>query len=271
MKKKIVIALTVMVLIVLTVYLRNIGMDMLLVNVEYATVERGSFTQQYQTNATVTGHRHRYFFNGVLTSLKHYERDYVEENEVLLEYLDVENKKKELKSTVRGYVTAVDGNGAEVCDLDLFLECYLPSEKYRQVKEETVCLFKTGNMEVKATVSQRNGYGIKKNDRVYHRITLRLESADGMNLNEQGNLIIPLQSLNDVLTVDKRALLKNDEGYSLLMAEWIDDLNHTEKYRVKVNVEAINDSVAVVSGENLENMKVCIISDELKELLNDQT
>ena len=100
-------------------------------------------------------------------------------------------------------------------------------------------------------------------------IILDLESSEGLLLNQKGNLTIPLQSVSDVWTVKREALLERSEGYYLLRADWVNRKDRRDKYLVKVKVEMADDQKAVISGIGIENLKVCVIDDMLKELIDD--
>ena len=72
-----------------------------------------------------------------------------------------------------------------------------------------------------------------------------------------------------MLTVKREALWERNDGYYLLKAEWVNSKNDIDRYLVKVRVMMADDETAVITGMDIENMKVCIVDDTLKGLLND--
>ena len=270
MKKRYVFVLIFSLVILITVFrLLKIGGSLIAENVSFTYVERGSFRQEYRTNAIITGANHHYYFNGLVSDCKHEINDFVESDEILLTYINSENKKTELKSSVSGYITDISGGKVTVCDLSYSLICYLPSDKFDLVKEGSECLFEYGTVIYPATVVSKKDLGERRAGQTVYQITLVPEKREHLKLNRQGNLTIPLETVNDVLKVDRKALLEDAQGCYLLDENWIDDMDHPEKYRISVEVIMADETTAVVSGAGVENRKVCIMDDRLKAVLND--
>ena len=267
MKKKYLILIIIPVIIICcAIILRNMGNTLLLDSVSFTYVEKGSFRQEYRTYATVNGHQHFFYFNGIIDNCSRCEGDFIEADSVILEYLSQEGEKTELKSDVAGFIAEINGNRVTVTDRNYYLTARLPLDKYSLVTEGMVCMFSQG---IRATVTGKESYRISENGRTYGGITLSLENTDGLLLYQQASLIIPLNTVNDVLTVKREALWERNDGYYLLKAEWVNSKNDIDRYLVKVRVMMADDETAVITGMDIENMKVCIVDDTLKGLLND--
>lgn len=270
MKKRYVFILVFFLIVLMAVFrLLKIGGSLIADNVSFTNVEKGSFRQEYQTSATISGIKHYYYYNGLITDCSHEVNDFINNDEVLLTYLNSENRKTDLKSTVSGYITELSGNRVTVCDLDYRLICYLPADKFDLLKDETECLFEYGKNTYSAKIISRKDMGEKRAGQTVYQVMLKPDNQENFKLNRQGNLIIPLETVSNVLKVDRRAVLEDTEGCYLLDADWINDMDHPEKYRINIEVLMADDSTAVIGGAGLENRRVCIMNDDLKAVLHD--
>lgn len=270
MKKRYVFVLVFFLIVLMAVFrLLKIGGSLIADNVSFTNVEKGSFRQEYQTSATISGIKHYYYYNGLITDCSHEVNDFINNDEVLLTYLNSENRKTDLKSTVSGYITELSGNRVTVCDLDYRLICYLPADKFDLLKDETECLFEYGKNTYSAKIISRKDMGEKRAGQTVYQVMLKPDNQENFKLNRQGNLIIPLETVSNVLKVDRRAVLEDTEGCYLLEADWINDMDHPEKYRINIEVLMADDSTAVIGGAGLENRRVCIMNDVLKAVLHD--
>ena len=270
MKKRYVFILVFFLIVLMAVFrLLKIGSSLIADNVSFTNVEKGSFRQEYQTSATISGIKHYYYYNGLITDCSHEVNDFINNDEVLLTYLNSENRKTDLKSTVSGYITELSGNRVTVCDLDYRLICYLPADKFDLLKDETECLFEYGKNTYSAKIISRKDMGEKRAGQTVYQVMLKPDNQENLKLNRQGNLIIPLETVSNVLKVDCRAVLEDTEGCYLLDADWINDMDHPEKYRINIEVLMADDSTAVIGGAGLENRRVCIMNDDLKAVLHD--
>ncbi len=270
MKKKHLIILAVIALIVIAVLvLRSIGNELLMDSISFTEVSQDSFRQQYRTTATVRGHLHSYYFNGIIKECGVFTGEPVRKDDLILKYLDGENRECELRSETNGIIREITGNCVIIEDRDLYLAASLPLDRFFLVNEGTVCLFTPSSGSIRATVTSKSQCRQQEGSQNMAEITLKLESQEGLLLNQKGNLVIPLQSVNDVWTVKRAALLERSDGYYLLKAEWLEKKESRDKYLVRVKVEMADDEKAVISGIGIENLKVCMINDMLKELISD--
>ena len=270
MKKKTGIILFLILLLSLTAFLLiRISGSLITDNVSFTFVERGSFRKEYRTSAVIKGINHYYYFNGIITDCTYEENDFIEAGQVILTYLNGENKKTELKSTVSGYLTELSAGRVVVCDQDYRLVCYLPADKYDLLSDDAVCLFEYGDESCEAKVSDRKDLAEKRAGQTVYQVTLEPEIKDDLKLNRQGNLTIPLKAVSNVLKVDRKALVEDAEGYYLMDSAWINSIGNPERYRIRVEVIMADENTAVINGVELENRKVCIIDDNLKAVLDD--
>ena len=270
MKKKYLFLIIIPVIIVCCIIiLKNMGNTLLLDSISFTVVERGSFRQEYHSYATVKGDLHYFYFNGIIDNCSHSEGDYIEADSVILEYLNREGEKTELKSDTAGFISEINTGRVTVTDRNYHLVARIPLDKYHLIADGTVCLFSRGTESIKATVNGKKLYRINDNGRTYGIITLTLDNSEGLLLQQQGSLIIPLNTISDVLTVEREALWEKSDGYYLLKADWLNSKDDISHYLVKVKVMMSDDEVAVVTGLDIENLKVCIIDETLKGLLDD--
>ena len=122
-------------------------------SVSFTYVEKGSFRQEYHTYGTVNGHQHFYYYNGIIVSVSHSEGDYLEADTVILEYLNRENEKTELKNDTAGFLTEIGADMVTITDRNYYLASRIPLDKYRLVTEGTVCMFNNGTENIRATVT----------------------------------------------------------------------------------------------------------------------
>ncbi len=268
-KKHLIIIIAAALIIIVMLVLRTIGNTLMMDSISFTEVSMDSFQQQYKTTATVKGHLHSYYYNGIVTECCFTVGDWLEADSVILKYLDGENRECELKSETAGIIRELSGNCVTVEDTNYYLEASLPLDRFFLVSEETVCLFSSSSSSLRATVTAKSHYRQQDASRNTAAIILQLESSEGLLLNQKGNLTIPLRTVNDVWTVRREALLERNDGYYLLKADWVNRKDQREKYLIKVKVEMADDQRAVISGIGIENLKVCIIDNLLKELIDD--
>lgn len=270
MKKRYVFVLIFLLIILSAVFrLLRIGSSLIAENVSFTYVERGTFRQEYKTNALITGTNHYYYFNGFITDCSHEVNDYVNADDILLTYLNGENKKAELKSKVSGYITELSEGRVTICDLEYRLVCYLPTDKFDLLKDDAQCLFEYGEENCWARIISKRELGERRAGKTVFQVVMEPEKQEHLKLNRQGNLTIPLESVNNVLLVDRNAVMEDTNGCYLLESEWINDMDHPDRYRIDVEVLMADEISAVLSGVGLENRKVCIMNDDLKAVLND--
>ncbi|MBE6124808.1 MAG: hypothetical protein E7186_00635 [Erysipelotrichaceae bacterium] len=268
-KKHLIIIIAAALIIIVMLVLRTIGNTLMMDSISFTEVSLDSFQQQYKTTATVKGHLHSYYYNGIVTECCFTVGDWLEADSVILKYLDGENRECELKSETAGIIRELSGNCVTVEDSDYYLLAKVPLDRFFLINEQTVCLFSSSSSSFRATVTAKSRYRQQDASRNTAAIILQLESSEGLLLNQKGNLTIPLRTVNDVWTVRREALLERNDGYYLLKADWVNRKDHWEKYLIKVKVEMADDQRAVISGIEIENLKVCIIDDLLKELIDD--
>ena len=268
-KKHLIILIVIALIIIVMLVLRTIGNALMMDSISFTEVTQDSFRQQYKTTATVKGHLHSCYFNGLVTECPVSLGDWVEADSVILKYLDGENRECELKSDTAGIIREITGNCVIIEDGNLYLLAAVPLDRFFLINEGTSCLFSASSSSIRATVKAKSHSRQQEASQNTASIILDLESSEGLLLNQKGNLTIPLQSVSDVWTVKREALLERSDGYYLLKADWVNRKDRRDKYLVKVKVEMADDQKAVISGIGIENLKVCVIDDMLKELIDD--
>lgn len=227
----------------------------------------GSFQRNYKTFGTVSANLHRCFYDGLISSVNFKETDYLHKDDVILKYKDTEGNEKELKSEIDGYLHEITADSVQIYDSSYYLSVLLKEKYYDQLSLNSQHLFITDNREYLITVTGKKDYGIRRDDDTLYEVTFSFDSQDGLKLNQQGNVVITLNSLDNVLLVDRRAVYETVEGYYLLDAGWLDDPENMNYYLLRVNIIGSNEETAVVEGVNLEGRSVCIINETIRQVL----
>ncbi len=66
-KKHLIIIIAAALIIIVMLVLRTIGNTLIMDSISFTEVSLDSFQQQYKTTATVKGHLHSYYYNGIVT------------------------------------------------------------------------------------------------------------------------------------------------------------------------------------------------------------
>jgi len=235
---------------------------------EVTTVVRGSFQKNYRTVAHVSSDKHILFFNGYVTSLKHDVGDMVEEGEVILEYTDAYNRKQTLKASVTGYVSEITGTTVTLNDMHYYLVSELEPDRYNMVVTGTECLFTSCDKDYLTRVQEKEPFGIAKNGRIYYEIRFELEEGDNLLYGQNGTIVIPLKTVYDVLTVDRKAIYETRDGFYLLPSNWLETSSDPKASLMRIEVRDANEDIAMINGVAIEDMEVCIIDDLLREFLS---
>lgn len=272
MKRKwiVIIAIAAVFTVAVILLLLFSGRTVLQQQVETTIIKQGSMVQQYKTTGTVCGRLHSYYFTGTIESCFRHEGDHVSSGSVLLKYRDVRNRVKTLKSSVSGYVTMIGSDHVEVCDSDYRVTVRLNQQQVSSMNIGDQALFTANGNKYLLTVDEIRRYGYQRDDEICFDVIMTIDDCEGLLANQQGNVTMELRRSDNVLTVDRRALLEDDRGSFLLQAGWIDDPGSPEDYRIDVTVISVNENEAQVSGIALENLEVCILSEQLRKLVYDQ-
>ena len=140
----------------------------------------------------------------------------------------------------------------------------LAYEKYSLLKEDDICFIGTNDNYYQAKVVEKVKYDNQDNK---YKVIIKTDYEE-LIFSQHVNVTFHLQK-KEGLTVDKRAIYHDKEGYYLIDEKFKDELNNIEKYRIAIELIMSNDDSALISAIGLENKKVCILSDYLKEFLSD--
>ena len=269
-KKRLIIGAIVLIAIlaVLTA-LTHIGNNILLDNIEVTQVKLGSFQRNYKTYGTVTSNLHSFFYNGMISSVNYKETDYLHKDDVILKYKDPEGNEKELKSEIDGYLYSITADSVQIYDSSYYLTVLLKEKYYDQISLNSQHLFTTDSRDYLITVTGKKDYGIRRDGDTVYEVIFSFDTLENLKLNQQGNVTISLNSMDNVLLVDKRAVYETVNGYYLLDGQWLSEPDESGKYLIKVNIVGNDENNAVVEGVNLEGKSVCIINETIRKVLED--
>ena len=233
-------------------------------NIETVEVKRGNFIYDYKTYGIVNSKNHHFFFNGYIKNVYKNIGEEVKEKEKVISYINEYGKSKDLLSEVDGFVYQIENNCVTIKDLDYFVVVELIYEKFVLIKEDDICFIGINNNYYEAIVIEKVKYDNQDNK---YKVIIKT-NYDDLIFSQHVNVTFHLQQ-KEGLIVDKRALNYDSDGYYLIDETFKEELKNLEKYRINVDVIMSNDNVALISAIGIENRKVCIISNYLKEFLRD--
>ncbi len=233
-------------------------------NIEIVEVKRDTFIYDYKTFGIVDSKSHYCFFNGYIKNIYKKTGDEVNRKEKVLSYINEYGKVKDLSSEIDGFIYRIENNCITIKDLDYFVVVELNYEKYSLIKENDICFIGINDNYYQAEVIEKVKYDNQDNK---YKVIIKTEFAD-LIFSQHVNVTFHLQK-KDGLIVDRRAINYDNDGYYLIDENFKKELNNIEKYKINIEVIMSNDDVALISAIGLENRKVCIISNFLKEFLSD--
>ncbi|HPW53133.1 MAG TPA: hypothetical protein PK631_02045 [Erysipelotrichaceae bacterium] len=234
-------------------------------NIEIVEVKRDIFTYDYKTFGIVDSKSHYLFFNGYIKTIYKKMTEGVKKNDRLISYVNEHGSSKDLLSDIDGFIYRIENNCITIKDLDYFIVVELAYEKYILLKENDSCFIVVNGNSFSAAVIEKVRYD-NQDDK--YKVIIKTDYKE-LIFSQHVNVIFYLQQ-KEGLTVDKRALNHDSEGYYLIDEKFKDELKSLQKYRIDIEVIMSNDKLALISAIGLENRKVCILSDYLKEFLGDQ-
>jgi hypothetical protein len=254
-------------LIGLVILIFTAGSDERLIenNIELVEVKRSTFIYDYKTFGIVDSKSHYLFFNGYIKNIYKTTGDEIKKKDKILSYVNEYGNNRDLLSEVDGFIYQVENNCITIKDLDYFVIVELTYEKYSLIKENDTCFIGINDNYYQAKVIEKVKYDNQDNR---YRIIIKTD-YDELIFSQHVNVSFHLQQ-KEGLTVDKRAINQDSDGYYLIDEMFKDELNNLEKYRIPIKVLMSNEDVALISATGLENKKVCILSESLKEFLSDQ-
>lgn len=268
MKKKVLLtAVTVITLLsVITVFL-SASKKTVLNGIEETEVYRGSFQRQKKITAQIESGIHLYYFPGNIIEVYRNIGDEVKNKECILKYSDMYGNSKKLLSSTKGIITEISAGQVKVNDNCYYVSSYVDIETRNRLKLNSQHLFKTYNETLLTELDYVSSFGQKLNNQLLFEIRLNIIRGGNVLLKQQGTLMLNLEEMKDVLMVDKRALLKDEQGYYLLDCLWLEDADNISRYRIDVRVLESDDRTAVIDGIDIENQRVLVLSENIKELL----
>lgn len=268
MKRKIIIVIIVMIMPVIIFVLKQ--ENTLGQLVEITEVYLGNFEEIVRTVAVVDGKGHEIYFPGNIIERVKDKNDYVQKGEKIAVCQDIYGKRKNVTSPVDGYVEEISAASALIREKEVFLRCEVELTVRNELKCGSEHLFTSQGMHYLARIRSISSFGQRVNGRLCFEIILDVENPESLYHQQTGELVLELGTRKDVLLVDRKALMKDESGYFLLERGYIDDPGNPEKYRRNIEIVAVDDGKAWIRGLMLENMEVCVLSKELKEILDDQ-
>ncbi len=240
------------------------GNNLIEKNIETVEVKKANFIYDYKTYGIVDSKSHYFFFNGYIKSIYKEIGTEVKKKEKVISYINEYGNSKDLLSEIDGFIYQIENNQIIIKDLDYFVVVELTFEKYNLLNENDRCFIGINNNYYEASVIEKVKYN-NQNDK--YKVIIKTDYED-LIFSQHVNVTFHLQQ-KEGLTVDKRALNYDKEGYYLIDEKYLEELNNLENYRIKVAVIMCNNDTALISAIGIENKKVCIISDYLKEFLSD--
>ncbi len=268
-KKKLLAACAGLTVLVIMVILSNIGSELFTDSISLVQIRTETYEQKYRTYGTVSAQLHSCFYNGMITSIDKNERDQLKVDDVILKYRDSDDKERELKSEINGYLYAINPDCVQIYDSVYYLSVLLREEYFDMVAIGSEGLFSVNGHDYLITARQKNDYGIIRNGTVMYEVIFDFDSQEKLKLNQQGNVTLLMGKQEGVSVIDRNALLENSDGYYLLDSSWLKDTGNMQKYLRKVEVSTIDDEVAVIEGTDLENRQFCVIDENIRSLLAD--
>ncbi len=271
MKRKILIISAGAILLgILLMILMSSGRQILTDSVSTTMVVNRHFTRMYETTGTVDSSLHHYYFSGCIISCGLSEGMYVPAGGVLLKYRNVKDKAVTLKSTVDGYVREVSDNRVTISDRDYYIVSRLPQDLSSVIRKGDEAVLEINGTRRALTVSRIGDCGKMIDGEVMFDVIFTPEDNENLKINQQGNVTILLDNYGSVPVVDRKAILSDEKGSFLLAEDWKDDPGGIDDYRIDIKIIAVNQEVAYISGMDIEGVTVCILSEQLKELIHDQ-
>ncbi len=269
MKKKwwLIAAAAMVIIMTAGIVLRGLGSQILMNETETVTVMPASLRWKYRTQGTIVSNRHEYFFEGRIIAVNKREGERVSKDEAIFRYKDNDDKEKDYVSEIDGFLEELAADRVIISDLDYYLKVMLKGRQFDLIGNECEALFVSEGKEHLGTLFKRNDYGIMKDGGVYYEADFRLDDLQGLKLNQQGNVTILLKETSDLLAVDERAVFQKRDGTYLLNSRWLDGNVDEEDCLIRVAVLAYEDGKAYLDDMNLEGMQVCILSDAVMEIL----
>jgi hypothetical protein len=241
------------------------GEELIEKNIEVVEIKRETFIYDYKTFGIVDSKSHHFFFNGYIKNIHKKAGEEVKKKEKILSYIDEHGNSKDLLSEIDGFVYQIENNCLILKDLDFFVVVELAYEKYSLLKENDICFIGINDNYYEAEVIEKVKFANQDNK---YRVIIKTDYLE-LIFSQHVNVTFHLEK-KDGLTVDKRALNYDEKGYYLIDEDFKEELNNLEKYRLPVEVIMCNDDLALISAIGLEDKKVCILSNHLKEFLSDQ-
>lgn len=233
-------------------------------NIEIVEVKRDTFIYDYKTFGIVDSKSHYLFFNGYIKKIYKNPKSEIKKNEKILNYVYEYDKSKDLVSVVDGFIFQIDSNCVIIKDLNYYVVVELTYEKYSLLQENDRCFVGINNHYHPAEIIEKVKYDNQENK---YKVLIKTE-YDELIYYQHVNVTFQLTS-KEGLIVDKRALYYDTDGYYLIAKGFKEELNNLEKYKIPIQVIMSNEKLALISGIALENKEVCIISEELRKILND--
>lgn len=265
MKKRILIAVIVFLFLIVIVCL-NLSDNLVTDNIIFSKIEYGKVYSQYNCLATVKGKEHYQFFNGTIKDIYYLPNDKIEKDQTILEYTDVYDKVKKLKSAYSGYIDDFTNTNVKIIDNDLYFSAEVKKDIFNNIDENSFAVYKFDDKYYTTVLIDKNDYGIYKDGQIFYLLKFKINEDTKFLINQ--NVIIKI-TMNEQwgMVVDKRALLKNDGQYFLLEEGFANDYTHWEKYKIPIEVICCDDNNALISAIGVENINVCILDDFFKKVI----
>ena len=267
MKKRLYIIIGLMALAISVTFLLTDKKASALLTVNTVTVRKGNFSEHYSLAGQIRGNQHYLYFKGYIDKINCHMTDYLEKDKVILTYLDQENQSQQLKSSVNGFVEAIEADHVIMTDTDYYLEVMIPQSQMTLIKKDTEVSFTSEKKQYSGKVKTVNRYGQQISDTICYPAVIVLDNRDSLNLNQKGLAVFTVKKYEDVFLVDRLAIWESKGGFFLVDKDIENDPDNYSEYLIPVEVVASDQKESVVTGEMLENREVCIIDENVRRIL----
>lgn len=268
MKKKILISIIVF-LIVICIITLLFSNSLLKDSIELTQVHYGTVSGQYSCVATVKANEHYQFFNGVIKNLFYSKDQKVNKNDLILEYYDNYEKVQKLNSNYNGYLSDISSNYIKLIDEDdLYLQVEIKQDIVQRLYENSICVYLINDNYYTATIKEISNNGYLKNGQVVYAVKFDIDQDSSLLLQENVIVKITLEEKSGLI-VDNRAILLDEQGNYLLLEGYKDDLSNIDSYKVRVKVICADQDNSLIEAVGLENISVCILSENLRKVISD--
>ena len=251
--------------VVLVVTLLSVGKKAITIDAQTTNVVLRDYQPVYQTVGSVKATEHHHFIVGTIINLMVAKGETVKVGTVLAVYQDGYGKKKKLTSQYTGVVTSIDVQEIIVTGNDYYIQAAFPMDIADQLQINDQALF-TSRKPYEANVTAISNQITIEDGSSRLNVSFKLSASEGLRLGQRGLVKVFLPVSHQVTVVAKAAVIEDENGPLLVLADWLNDIDNVDRYKLKVKIVQADDDWVVVEGIGLQNQAVIIWDESLKQL-----